>query len=155
MTGLVLGRFQPLHPGHLRMIETAMYECDKVVVCIGSAQRAEPFTIEERLEKMQKQLALLYKPDQYRIVTLVDPVPMEKWPAYVNEQCGLLAEKEKRFYRSDRLAGWCRQGLQELGYCVRYVDREKFYYRGPDGLYYRMSSATEIRELHLKLKVPL
>ena len=36
--GLVIGRFQPLHKGHERMIETALGYCNKVVVVIGSAQ---------------------------------------------------------------------------------------------------------------------
>lgn len=38
-TGLVLGRFQMLHNGHVRMIRAALDLCDRVVVYIGSADK--------------------------------------------------------------------------------------------------------------------
>lgn len=37
-TGLVIGRFQPLHNGHVAMIERALELCNTVVVYVGSAQ---------------------------------------------------------------------------------------------------------------------
>ena len=57
-TGLVLGRFQPLHRGHVHMIEEALELCDKVLVFIGSSQESRkpsnPFTYEEREALLRK-----------------------------------------------------------------------------------------------------
>jgi len=51
-SGLVIGRFQPLHKGHEMIINTALSFCDKVYIYIGSAQisRCEnnPYNYEER-----------------------------------------------------------------------------------------------------------
>jgi bifunctional NMN adenylyltransferase/nudix hydrolase len=49
---VVLGRFQPAHRSHVKLIESAMQEADSTLVIIGSAHRApdckNPFTWEER-----------------------------------------------------------------------------------------------------------
>ena len=37
--GLIVGRFQMLHNGHVEMISTALELCDRVVVFIGSSQK--------------------------------------------------------------------------------------------------------------------
>ena len=51
-SGLVIGRFQPLHKGHEMVIETALSLCEKVYVYIGSAQvsrnETNPYNFEER-----------------------------------------------------------------------------------------------------------
>jgi cytidyltransferase-like protein len=156
MIGLVLGRFQPLHPGHLRLIDVAMRQCEEVVVCIGSAQLADPISIGGRMERMQRQLALLYPPPtRFKIVPFMDPEDMEMWPELVTEQCALKVADWKRFYRSDQLPSRYERKLKALGYQIVYLKREKFYYRAPDGQYYHLSSATEIRQLHQKMKVPV
>lgn len=52
MHGLVLGRFQPLHNGHVALIKRAMEDCQQVTVGIGSTntprRSTDPFTLEER-----------------------------------------------------------------------------------------------------------
>lgn len=49
---LIIGRFQPLHKGHLEVIRKVSSECDHVVIGIGSAQSSHtlenPFTAGER-----------------------------------------------------------------------------------------------------------
>lgn len=51
--GLMLGRFQPFHNGHLALARQILEECDELVVAIGSAQfnfiEKDPFTAGERL----------------------------------------------------------------------------------------------------------
>ncbi|MEO9296138.1 MAG: nicotinamide-nucleotide adenylyltransferase [Nitrososphaera sp.] len=51
--GLLTGRFQPFHNGHLALARQAMAECDELVIVIGSAQfnfiEKDPFTAGERL----------------------------------------------------------------------------------------------------------
>jgi len=50
--GLILGRFQPFHLGHLRLIEAVRDDNLELIICIGSAQEGRtkdnPFTTEER-----------------------------------------------------------------------------------------------------------
>ena len=50
--GLVLGRFQPLHIGHETLIIKALEQCNKVIVCIGSAQLSKTRT--NPLSKMDR-----------------------------------------------------------------------------------------------------
>jgi len=51
--GLVIGRFQPLHNGHVALIQKAYEENDVVLVLVGSANELtnykNPFTVEERI----------------------------------------------------------------------------------------------------------
>lgn len=51
--GLMLGRFQPFHNGHLALARQILGECDELVIAIGSAQfsyiEKDPFTAGERV----------------------------------------------------------------------------------------------------------
>ena len=51
--GLMLGRFQPFHNGHLSLTKQILTECDELLIIIGSAQfnfiDKDPFTAGERL----------------------------------------------------------------------------------------------------------
>ncbi|MGI0025258.1 MAG: nicotinamide-nucleotide adenylyltransferase [Nitrososphaera sp.] len=51
--GLMLGRFQPFHNGHLALARQILGECDELVIAIGSAQfnfiGKDPFTAGERI----------------------------------------------------------------------------------------------------------
>ncbi len=54
MRGLIIGRFQPFHLGHLATIKAALEEVDEIVVLIGSAEQSHtlenPFTAGERFQ---------------------------------------------------------------------------------------------------------
>lgn len=56
MRGLIIGRFQPLHKGHLAAIREALAACDDLVVVIGSAEDSHtsenPFTAGERYQML-------------------------------------------------------------------------------------------------------
>lgn len=58
--GLYVGRFQPLHNGHLDAIKYALKHVDELVVVIGSAQYSHhsynPFTAGERLVMVRRAL---------------------------------------------------------------------------------------------------
>ena len=51
--GLMIGRFQPVHLGHLKGIEEILEEVDEIIILIGSAQYSHslnnPFTAGERI----------------------------------------------------------------------------------------------------------
>jgi len=57
---LFLGRFQPLHIGHIATINKALELADRVIVMVGSAYQPRtpknPFTVEERWEMISKAL---------------------------------------------------------------------------------------------------
>ena len=52
MKALFVGRFQPMHLGHLKVIKWILKKYDKVIIAIGSSQESNtnknPFTLEER-----------------------------------------------------------------------------------------------------------
>jgi len=51
--GLLVGRFQPFHKGHLFLVRQVFQDCDELIVVIGSAQfnytYTDPFTAGERI----------------------------------------------------------------------------------------------------------
>lgn len=57
-TGLVVGRFQPLHSGHRELIRQAAKRCNRLVIFIGSANLARsiknPFTYLERKTEISR-----------------------------------------------------------------------------------------------------
>jgi nicotinamide-nucleotide adenylyltransferase len=58
--GLMTGRFQPFHKGHLALARQALAECDELVIVIGSAQfnfiEKDPFTAGERVSMIHAAL---------------------------------------------------------------------------------------------------
>ena len=51
--GLLIGRMQPVHNGHIEIIKQILEEVDEIIIGIGSAQLSHelknPFTAGERL----------------------------------------------------------------------------------------------------------
>ena len=60
MRGLMMGRFQPFHLGHLDLIQQILKECDEVIILVTSAQfnylEKDPFTAGERIEMIHNSL---------------------------------------------------------------------------------------------------
>ena len=60
MRGLMMGRFQPFHLGHLDLIKQILKECDEVIILITSSQfnylEKDPFTAGERLEMIHNSI---------------------------------------------------------------------------------------------------
>lgn len=58
--GLMTGRFQPFHNGHLALARQILDECDELVIVIGSAQfnyiDKDPFTAGERVMMIHEAL---------------------------------------------------------------------------------------------------
>ncbi|MWC27872.1 adenylyltransferase/cytidyltransferase family protein [Paenibacillus sp. MMS18-CY102] len=55
--GFILGRFQPVHAGHERMIDVALDVCERLLVVVGSAQLSgterNPFPAAYRMELLR------------------------------------------------------------------------------------------------------
>jgi nicotinamide-nucleotide adenylyltransferase len=59
--GLMVGRFQPFHNGHLYLAKQILKECDELIIAIGSAQfnyiYKDPFTAGERVLMIHEALS--------------------------------------------------------------------------------------------------
>ena len=75
MNGLMIGRFQPFHLGHLDALEFALSKVDKLWVGLGSSNKSpeknNPFSAEERKEmilssidnSMKEKISIYFIPD--------------------------------------------------------------------------------------------
>lgn len=86
--GLMLGRFQPFHKGHLALTKQILRECDELVIIIGSAQfnfiGKDPFSagervlmIHEALREAEADLSKCY------IIPLANDENNARWLAYI------------------------------------------------------------------------
>lgn len=84
MRGLVLGRFQPFHKGHLAVIREALGRCDDLVVVIGSAEDSHtienPFTAGERYQMLISSLGS----DELNRVHIIPVRDVNRYAAWVN-----------------------------------------------------------------------
>ncbi|MEC7349970.1 MAG: nicotinamide-nucleotide adenylyltransferase [Candidatus Thermoplasmatota archaeon] len=59
--GLILGRFQPLHMGHLSLFENVIEKKEKIIVCIGSSDKKRtkenPYNALERTQMIESVLS--------------------------------------------------------------------------------------------------
>ena len=150
--GLVVARMQPLHLGHISLIETAIRGNDEIVICIGSAQKAEPLPIEERRERIAEKLnSLGYDTGLYRIFELDDIESDEEWPLYLKNGCEITDGTENTFYTSDSLPESYLKAMRDLGFRIRTIERGSFDYEASNGMVYKVSSATKIREICKRL----
>ena len=137
--------------GHVCLFETVLKENDELIVCIGSSQKADPLTVEERKRRIVVELKILRK-ENYRVVELPDLEKKEGWPLYLKNSCGLTSENENTIYRADTDAITAHlKELEGLGVKIKVVPRKRFWYKAPDNSDYELSSATEIKALHKKL----
>ena len=88
MRGLVVGRFQPFHRGHLELIRALRRGSphERLLVVIGSAEQAytwaNPFTAGERYEMVERALTEARVPD-VAIVPVVDIARHALWVRYL------------------------------------------------------------------------
>ncbi|MCK4364671.1 MAG: nicotinamide-nucleotide adenylyltransferase [Thermoplasmatales archaeon] len=86
MKVLFIGRFQPFHKGHLRVVQEASKKYDEVIIGIGSSQYSDtsdnPFTSEER-ELMIKKTLEKTDINNYRIISIPDIHNPPKWVDHV------------------------------------------------------------------------
>lgn len=92
-TALFIGRFQPLHNAHLKVIKNILKENDKIIIAIGSSREENtienPFSAEERKEMVEGVLNANRIKD-YEIAEIPDYFDDMKW-------CGHIKGKIKSF----------------------------------------------------------
>lgn len=58
--GLLCGRFQPVHKGHIELIREALNNCEHLIIAVGSAQESgtkrNPFDFEARKELLRRSM---------------------------------------------------------------------------------------------------
>jgi len=86
--GLLIGRYQPFHYGHLYVVKEVLKEVDELIIGIGSAQVSHtlenPFTAGERILMISK--ALMdegISPSRYLIVPIPDIWNNALWVSHV------------------------------------------------------------------------
>ncbi|HIP17349.1 MAG TPA: nicotinamide-nucleotide adenylyltransferase [Methanothermococcus okinawensis] len=85
MRGFLIGRWQPLHNGHLTIIKEIASEVDELIIGIGSAQRShttkDPFTAGERIMMIIKTLKKYDFP--YYVIPIKDIEFNAVWVSYI------------------------------------------------------------------------
>ena len=152
--GLVVGRFQPLHDGHRHLIKMAIEENNEIVVCIGSAQKADPLTVEERQERLQNFMVSLNLEDKKIKITNLEDVPSdEEWLSQLSEKINLDAHNKNTFYTADNLSEEYLNFMKNMSFNIKKIVRGSFKYKDPKGKEHSFFCATEIREIHKKFNL--
>ena len=109
--GIVIGRFSPFHKGHEKLIKTALDQCDKLIVLIGSSNRSRclrvPFSFNDRQNVIRSWLEnVLYKNSPSNAYTNVLISPIEdflyddtKWIIQVQEK----VQKANETFNCDKI----------------------------------------------------
>ena len=127
MRGLLVGRFQPFHLGHLSAVRAARQEHpeEEILIGVGSAQESHtplnPFTAGERIEMVQRALAEA-KVELTRVYPIPDVQRHAVWVAHVES----LLPRFGRIYTNNPLTALL---FEAEGYQVEapeLEDRERF-----------------------------
>jgi nicotinamide-nucleotide adenylyltransferase len=88
MRGLMMGRFQPFHLGHLDLVTQILDECDEVIIAITSSQfnylEKDPFTAGERIEMIHNSLKdTSLDLNKIFVVSLENQFNIATWASYL------------------------------------------------------------------------
>lgn len=118
---LYIGRFQPLHKGHLEYIKKILNENDSLIIVIGSfgkSDKINPFTIKERKEMLKLCFREENILDKIKIVAVKDfPGDNVKWLDYVLKKVG----KFDTYYSGEN--NITRKIFSEAGFKVKTHER--------------------------------
>lgn len=86
--GLFVGRFQPLHIGHVEVIKDLLKKLDELVIVIGSSQKSHeldnPFTSGERIMMIKAALNdVNVDPSRYYLIPIQDVQDHSTWVSQV------------------------------------------------------------------------
>lgn len=115
--GILIGRMQPVHNGHMEVIKQILSEVDEIIIGIGSAQLShelkDPFTAGERIVMMNQALADSgVDSSRYYIIPMQDINFNAIWVAHVK----MLTPPFSIVYSGNPLV---KQLFSEEGYEVR------------------------------------
>jgi nicotinamide-nucleotide adenylyltransferase len=103
LTGLFIGRFQPLHYGHIETIKSVLKTVDFLIIIVGSAQNSHelrnPFTAGERIQMIRNTLIKIKEIDISKI--LIIPVSDTQVHALWTYNIDLLVPKYDLVFTND------------------------------------------------------
>jgi len=103
LTGLFIGRFQPLHYGHIETIKSVLKTVAFLIIIVGSAQNSHelrnPFTAGERIQMIRNTLIKIKEIDISKI--LIIPVSDTKVHALWTYNIDLLVPKYDLVFTND------------------------------------------------------
>jgi len=113
---LFIGRFQPLHHGHIYVINSILKKYRKIKIGIGSSQLSQtftdPFTSDERIQFLFNALQVRnISPNRFKIYEIPDIFNANKW---VDHIVSIVGKFNVVFSNSE----WVRQLFQNKGYEV-------------------------------------
>jgi nicotinamide-nucleotide adenylyltransferase len=125
MDGLLIGRFQPFHLGHLDAVLFGLSRAENLFICIGSSnksnERKNPFSAEERREM----ITLSIEPsitDRIKIFDIPDVGDHEKWTFEIDK----IAPKYDVVFTNDEFTKTLFEKRKISIISVVLKDREKF-----------------------------
>ena len=141
MNGLLIGRFQPFHLGHLDAVMFGLARVDELSICIGSSnkynEKKNPFSAAERREMILSSIdpsigELGEDTNRIKIFNIPDVDNHEKWTFEINQ----IVPKYDIVFTNDEFTKTLFEKHQINVIQVTLKDREKF-------------SGTNIRQLIL------
>ena len=83
-TALFIGRFQPMHNGHIYVIKEILKEHSKIIISIGSANKSHenlnPLTLEERKEMIN----IVMKKEHITNYEIIEDNDVNKHPLWMD-----------------------------------------------------------------------
>lgn len=88
MRGLMMGRFQPFHLGHLELAKQIKSECNEIIIAVTSAQfnylEKDPFTAGERIEMIHNSLRDAgFEMSRCFVISLENQFNVATWASYI------------------------------------------------------------------------
>ena len=124
--GLVFGRFQPFHLGHLYLIQKALEHAEKIIIAVGSSNVTDennPISYEKRVEMIEKVIEHEHLSDK-----VLKVVPSPDHPSD-DEWLKLLLENTGSFDFEIGNNDWTNDIIEQAGYKVLelpYYNRELY-----------------------------
>lgn len=118
-TGLIIGRFQPLHKGHISLIKQGLTIADKIIIAIGSANVDDfdnPFSADEREQALREMLTKQNLEERVIKIIRLDDIPSDAlWLEQTLQKAGPI---DVIIGNNDRV----KKILENANYKVKQVD---------------------------------
>jgi len=125
MDGLLIGRFQPFHLGHLDAVLFGLAKTENLFICIGSSnksnERKNPFSAEERREMILTSIEPSIA-DRIKIFDIPDVGDHEKWTFEIDK----IVPKYDVVFTNDEFTKTLFEKREISVISVILKDREKF-----------------------------
>ena len=124
LRGLIVGRFQPFHKGHLAVIREVLSKCDDLIVVIGSAEESHtdknPFTAGERYQMVLSSLT----PEERSRVMIIPVRDVNRYSVWVSHLESYLPPFDVVYSNSDLTRSLFKQAGYEVSGTKPYSPKE-------------------------------